>query len=67
MLSSLEKPKKMAKIIGILTSRQFLAHMLMMCFVVLPSVGVAMLYTLGAGLIVAGASAGVYGYLLGRD
>lgn len=62
-----EKPKKLAKIIGILTSRQFSAHTLMLCFVILPSVGVAMLYTLGTGLIVAGASAGVYGYLLGRD
>lgn len=67
MPESTEKPIKWAKIIAILTSRQFSAHFLMVCFVILPSIGVSMIYTPGAGLIVAGAAAGFYGFLLGRD
>lgn len=67
MADSTEKPIKWAKIIGILTSRQFSAHLLMVCFIVLPSIGVSMLYNLGAGLIVSGATSGFYGFLLGRD
>lgn len=67
MPDSTKSPIKWAKIIGILTSRQFAAHFLMVCFVVLPSIGVSMIYTPGAGLMVAGVSAGFYGFLLGRD
>jgi hypothetical protein len=67
MPDSTEKPVKWAKIIAILISRQFSAHFLMVCFIVLPSIGVSMVHTPGTGLIVAGATAGFYGFILGRD
>jgi hypothetical protein len=67
MADSENNPSKMQRIIGILSSREKFAHFLMGCFVVLPAVGVSMLGMPGAGLIVAGVNAGMYGYLLGRD
>lgn len=67
MAESENNPSKWKQFIGILASRQTSAHILMGCFVVLPAIGVSMLGRPGAGLIVAGANAGLYGYLLGRD
>jgi len=67
MAESENNPSKPKRFIGIKTSRQTSAYFLMGCFVVLPAIGVSMLGWPGAGLIVAGANAGLYGYLLGRD
>lgn len=67
MAESEDNPSKWIKFVAILTTRRFAAHLLMVLFIILPMVGISMLGIPGAGLIVAGANAGLYGYLLGRD
>jgi len=67
MAESENNPSKWTRIIAILSKRQFIAHVLMTFFIVLPAVGVSMLGLPGAGLVVAGITSGLYGYLLGRD
>ena len=47
-------------------TRSFSAHLLMLLFILLTSVGAALLLP-PAGLIVAGVNCGLYGYLLGSE
>ena len=47
-------------------SRTALAHVLMSIFVVATACGAAM-FSLGIGLIVLGVTAGLYGYILGKE
>jgi hypothetical protein len=49
-----------------IVQRSLLAHLLMVLFVVLPSVGAGLIAP-PVGLIVAGVGCGIYGYLLGSE
>lgn len=47
-------------------NRGTFANVFMLCFIMLTSIGAGMIY-LPAGLIVAGVSCGVFGFLLGSE
>ncbi len=56
---------RLSKIIGFLT-RENIAHMLMVAFVIFTCIGAALIY-LPAGCITLGVTAGLYAYLLGSE
>jgi uncharacterized membrane protein YjdF len=47
-------------------NRSTFAYLLMLSFIILSSIGAGLIYA-PAGLITAGASCGLFGYLLGRE
>lgn len=47
-------------------NRALFAYLFMLSFIILSSIGAALIY-LPAGLLVAGAACGMFGFLLGRE